>query len=433
MDLNLSRNFWTERDDLLLRLHELLFAANVVCAVGYGLSLYVSLSIVPWTPMNDAGYYFLRGALRVSDILHLGAANPVSSDAVARGESIIWNQTAIATTLVITVWSAASVVFLLVRGLNAGNHLTFRRIAAFAALFAGPAGCLVVRSLTLQWPSGLGPGEGPPERSLFWFLFYVFIGELFVFLVLFLAGRKHSISAWVSGSLLFLHSAWWGFFLFQSLPIYIRGARAVYLIHVVLWLIPSMGAAWLLYVWPGPATQPELSGKREIGKWTIFPAMFGTVALLALWLPSRSHAAAQPKDPKSAVIVLSRGPCFGSCPAYTISIHGDGAVEYQGQRFVKVTGKQTASLNSQDFANILHRLDQVHFFTLEDRAFAWCFDTSSVSITVSVDGKTKRVTSDAGCSGAKSGVQDEFVTAAHDIDQIVDSSRWVRCDGDCRQ
>jgi hypothetical protein len=142
---------------------------------------------------------------------------------------------------------------------------------------------------------------------------------------------------------------------------------------------------------------------------------------------------AQPKDPKSAVIVLSRGPCRGSCPAYTISIRGDGIVEYEGHRFVKVTGKQTASLNSQDFANIMNRLDQVHFFTLEDRAFAWCFDTSSVSVTLSVDGKTKTIASDSGCSGAKSGVQDEFVRAARDIDQIVDSLRWVRCDGDCRQ
>lgn len=430
MDLNRCRNFWAERDGLLLRLHELLFAANIASAVGYALSLYVSRSVAPWPPMNDEGYYFLRAALRLSDILHLGAANPVSTHAVARGESILWNQTAIGTTFVITVCSAAAVVLLLLRGLslNSGTHATFRRIAAFAALFASPTGCLVVRSLTLQWPSGLGTGEGPAESALFWFLFSIFVGELFVFLVLFLTGRKRSISAWVSGPLLLLHSALWGFFLFQSLPIYIRGARAVYLIHVVLWLIPSMGAAWLLYVWPGPGTQPELSGKSEIGKWTIVPAMFGTVALLVLWLPSRSHAVFQPKDPKSAVIVLSRGPCFGSCPAYTISIHGDGAVEYQGQRFVKVSGKQTASLNSQDFANILHRLDQVHFFTLEDRAFTWCFDTSSVSITVSVDGKTKSVVSDAGCSGAKSGLQDEFVRVTDDIDKIVGSSRWVRCD-----
>jgi hypothetical protein len=434
MDVNRRGKFWVGRGDILLAVQELLFSANIACAAAYALSLYVSRSVGPWTPLNDAGYYFLRGAVRVSDVLHLGAANPVSTHAVARGESILWNQTALATTFVVTVWSAAAVVLLLVRGLalRPENRTTFRRITGSAALFAAPACSLLVWRWTWTWPSGREPGTGPSPHALFWFLFSVFGGELASLFVLFLVSRKRAISGWASTFLILLHSVFWGFLLFPSLPIYLGRTPALYLIHVALWLIPSLGAVWLLYVWPGPAAVTELSGNKRVGKWTLIAAVLGVAALVAVWLPGKCHVMARTKDLNSAVIVLSRGTCLGTCPAYTISIHGDGAIEYMGERFVKVSGKQTASIASNDVMKILQRLDQAHFFALDDRAFAWCFDTSSVSIAVSVDGRTKSVVSDAGCTGAKSGVQDEFVTAADDIDQIVGSKRWVRCEGSCR-
>jgi hypothetical protein len=434
MDVNRSSTFWAGRGNILLALHELLFSANIACAAGYALSLYVSRTVGAWPPLNDARYYFLRGVVRVSDVLHLAAGNPVSTHAVARGESVPWNQTALVTTFVVTVWSAAAVVLLLVRGfaLRPENRTTFRRIAGSAALFAAPACSLAVWRRTWTWPSGLEPGEGPSPNAFFWFLFSVFVSELAIFFVLALVSRKHAISGWASGFLILLHSVFWGFFLFPSFPIYSRETRALYLIHVTLWLIPSMGAAWLLYVWPGPAAVTEESGKKRLGTWTLIVALVGVAALLVVWLPGKSHVMARTKDLNSAVIVLSRGTCFGTCPAYTISIHGDGAIEYMGERFVKVSGKQTASITRNDLMKILQRLDEAHFFALDDRAFAWCFDTSSVSIAVSVDGRAKSVVSDAVCTGAKSGVQDEFVTTADEIDKIVDSQRWVRCEGSCR-
>jgi hypothetical protein len=434
MDLKRSSKFWVGQGNILLALHELLFSANIACAAGYALSLYVSRTVGAWTPLNDAGYYFLRGVIRVSDVLHLGAANPVSTHAVARGGSVLWSQTALATTFVVTVWAASAVVLLLVRGLalRPENRTTFRHIAGCAALFAAPVCSLVIWKRTWMWPSGLELGEGPSPHAFFWFLFSVFAGELAGFFVLFLVSRKRAISGWASGLFILLHSVFWGFFLFPSFPIYLRGTRTLYLIHVTLWLIPSMGASWLLYVWPGPAAVTELSGKKRVGMWTLVAAMLGVAALLAVWLPGKSHLMARTKNLNSAVIVLSRGTCFGACPAYTISIHGDGAVEYMGERFVKVSGKQTASIARDDVTKILQRLDEAHFFALDDRAFAWCFDTSSVSIAVSVDRRTKSVVSDATCTGAKSGVQDEFVTAADDIDQIVGSKRWVLCEGSCR-
>jgi len=38
------------------------------------------------------------------------------------------------------------------------------------------------------------------------------------------------------------------------------------------------------------------------------------------------------------VIQFERSSCYGNCPAYRLTIHGDGRIEYNGIRFVKQIG-----------------------------------------------------------------------------------------------
>jgi hypothetical protein len=82
---------------------------------------------------------------------------------------------------------------------------------------------------------------------------------------------------------------------------------------------------------------------------------------------------------------------------------------------------------------VLRDLDRMDFFTTEDRAFRWCFDSASVSISVSVDGKQKRVTTDKCSLGPKGGPKATFLKIADEIDAIADSKQWVHCDGWCRK
>jgi Domain of unknown function (DUF6438) len=437
MDVTSTRKLWRGRGNLLLGLNQLFFSANIVCAAAYALSLYVDRSVSSWQPLNDSGYYFLRAAVRVNDVLHLlhlRADTRMAGNIADRGQFIFWDHTATATAFVATVCSMVAVILVLIEGLTliSGFRRVFRPLAGFLALFAAPAGYMLVWKVTWKWPTGFVPGQTSIEHGFFWFPFYVLAGELGAFFVLFLINRKRAISRWATGFLVLLHSAFWGAFLFSCLPIYLRESNAPYFIHVGLWLIPSLGAAWSLYVLPGPASAAALFGKGRIGPWSLIAAVLGAAALVILWRAGDSHACAQSKDINSAMVVLSRSSCFGSCPVYTITIHGDGAIEYVGSRFVKVGGKQIAAANSEAFATILQRLDQVHFFSLEDRAFARSFDSPGVSVAVRINGTSKSVASDAGCVGAESGAQAEFVQATNDIDKIVGSERWVRCEGRCR-
>jgi hypothetical protein len=141
-------------------------------------------------------------------------------------------------------------------------------------------------------------------------------------------------------------------------------------------------------------------------------------------------------DLRASVIELSRGPCFGNCPVYTVTISGAGDVEFEGKEWLfegnkRVEGddKQVAKITAEEFASVIAALNRAHFSDLDDRAFSWCFDTPTVAVTVSNGAWTRRVASDSYCAGARSGVQARFVEAAADIEKIVGTDRWVLCNG----
>ena len=203
--------------------------------------------------------------------------------------------------------------------------------------------------------------------------------------------------------------------------------------YVLLLAFPLSGIVWLLYCKLPNTDSCEITENGRAGRRTYVTAIFAVSVLLLVWLPSTGTSLAHPKNMESLTIQMSRGPCRGRCPVYTIAIHGNGLVEYAGERSVKVRGPETSAISREQIIAVLQSLDRAHFLALDDRAFAWCFDTSSVGILVSADGSTKRVVSDGYCDGAKSGAQAQFVNAASEIDEILDSKRWVRCDSSCRE
>jgi hypothetical protein len=76
---------------------------------------------------------------------------------------------------------------------------------------------------------------------------------------------------------------------------------------------------------------------------------------------------------------------------------------------------------------ILAGFDRANFFGLEDQALAWGYHTARVRVRISVEGKTKEVSSDMYYIGAKSGLQARFVDAAANLDRIIGTDRWVKC------
>ena len=406
----------------LLALHEVLFSLSVAFAFCNTFYLYLTLTRELWP---RSSYYLLRAAARVNGLLNLNSA-AVMTDRVAREFPSRWGQLGQELTVLVSVLGAGAILLLLLR-LSAGTWLyrvMLRGVAGPVTLFAAPAGWLLVQALTSKWPLAHWLPANPLWRTVW---LRVFAAELVFFCVLPVLSRRRTLSSAMCGTLLALHYALWIGILWPGSTVTVYGLFAPYLLLLI---FPLAGFVWLAYIKrPWPAVEASRGNRAGRGTWSL--ALLALASLLMVWGPSSNHSLAHSQDIRSLTLQLSRGPCYGPCPSYTLTIHGSGLVEYVGRREVKIRGLRTATITEEQLRSILRRLDDARFFALDDRAFAWCFDTPSVSVSLSLDGNSKRVVSDAGCVGAKSGLQAQFVRSTNDIDTIVGSERWVRCNGHC--
>ena len=68
-----------------------------------------------------------------------------------------------------------------------------------------------------------------------------------------------------------------------------------------------------------------------------------------------------------AVITMERTMCFGTCPAHSLAIHGNGTVNYEGFAFVAVTGSHTYQISKEKVEQLVCEFHRINYFSLEDR------------------------------------------------------------------
>lgn len=135
-------------------------------------------------------------------------------------------------------------------------------------------------------------------------------------------------------------------------------------------------------------------------------------------MPPRSVAPAQVEQ-----ITLERYRCLGFCPVYTLTISGEGRVDYDGKEFVAVTGAQSSTIDSAAVqalgnemvaAGYLDWADAYMDQDVTDHPYVY------TSLTLS-DGTTKRIEhyhGDLSAPEALAGLEDR-------IDETAGSSQWV--------
>jgi hypothetical protein len=408
--------------------HEAMLSLNIVYAFGYAILLYISNNQRLWIPRSDLGYYLSRSAVRVDDILGVESTAAVSTTAVGRFDYPV-HRIGLEFTLLVSIAGVAVLTFLLLRfwvGRSVYWFIT-GRLAVLSALFAGPACYLWISALTWKWGFAEASNAIPLWRTP---QLIIFTSEILILSILSLF-RRRPFGARLVISFLFLHYGFWMLVLWPSIPVFIYQPYTPYLL---VFAFPLAGITWLLYTNVRHTKTVENDGRARTQIWPMATAAAVVALLLIVWLPARKYNLADSKDTTSLKIDMSRGPCRGTCPEYTLRIHGDGLVEYDGAEFVKIKGHDASKISHEQLIRILRSLDRVGFTGLEDRAFNWCFDSSSVAVSVLVDGRAKQVVSDGGCVGAKSSPQDQFVQTARDIDVAVGSAKWILCDGGpCRR
>lgn len=137
-------------------------------------------------------------------------------------------------------------------------------------------------------------------------------------------------------------------------------------------------------------------------------------------------------------LTLERTVCYGSCPAYRITVFADGRVEYEGREFVKVAGTATKRLTASEIQQLRVELGKVNYFALRSRySFArdgcptvWTDNPAAIT-SVRRNGMVKSVHHYYGCrqqdrGSARGQPYPEYLTRfERRIDEIVGTTEWV--------
>ena len=157
----------------------------------------------------------------------------------------------------------------------------------------------------------------------------------------------------------------------------------------------------------------------------------GMLSVVALLLTSCQHTI-RVDNWDTFSVVLERTACFGTCPVYMVKIDGSGLVEYTGRLNVDVLASRTAKIEPNAVKNLVRSFNEVQFLGLRNNYSELCTDMPTTIITLSYDGKTKRVSNYyGGCEGEKTGPQVDLARLADQIDSTAGTAHWVKCTDGC--
>ncbi|HKE55166.1 MAG TPA: DUF6438 domain-containing protein [Pyrinomonadaceae bacterium] len=145
-----------------------------------------------------------------------------------------------------------------------------------------------------------------------------------------------------------------------------------------------------------------------------FSAVLGTILLMAFALLARTSTQQSTQTPdlgalpdsalSTVTISLERTVCYGNCPAYVLTLKGDGSVEYQGSKFVKVTGSQQGKFKTEVLKSLLTEFARANFLSMGDnyssttcKNCGFCTDMPAAITRLTVNGVTHSVDHYYGC------------------------------------
>lgn len=122
-------------------------------------------------------------------------------------------------------------------------------------------------------------------------------------------------------------------------------------------------------------------------------------------------------------IKLTRTYCYGMCPAYTVEVHGDGQVLFDGQGNVPALGRFRSHISREAVAKLLASFRKADYFSLQDEYVSMITDSPTCLTSIQFDGLTKSVKDYVGFTA---GMPEVVFQLERDIDQIARDKEWIR-------
>lgn len=165
-----------------------------------------------------------------------------------------------------------------------------------------------------------------------------------------------------------------------------------------------------------------------------------TLAIVTLALVAacrRNGELAAERAPAADSLVLERTLCYGSCPAYRLSIRGDGVIAFASRNPGDSTGTRTDSISPGQVAGLVQEARRLGFFTLppviaDDSTLCPLRATDHPTATLTIFGadSTQQVVDYHGCYSDHDRAVASRVRQLRQLemrmDSVAGSSRWAR-------
>ncbi len=124
-----------------------------------------------------------------------------------------------------------------------------------------------------------------------------------------------------------------------------------------------------------------------------------------------------------AMIRLSRGPCFGFCPVYEVTVLENGSVEYYGKYYVLKTGHARKQITQETIRILREAFEASGFFRLLPSCCNCVSITDAATVVIEYrgEGRSKRIEHYRGCLWAPRTLGD----LEEKIDDLVGTVEWV--------
>jgi hypothetical protein len=175
---------------------------------------------------------------------------------------------------------------------------------------------------------------------------------------------------------------------------------------------------------------PQLKG--EVSQWKFTPFEKHGKAVQAeveeyidLIPPERlpeNHVAAPILRPDSKVtITLERTGCYGTCPSYTVRLSTDGIV-FEGREFVAARGRHTNTVDPDEVRKLAKKFVGADFYSMDASYTASVTDNPGYSLSITIDGSTKKVDDYV---GSWVGMPAVITELENDVDSMARTDRWI--------
>lgn len=121
-------------------------------------------------------------------------------------------------------------------------------------------------------------------------------------------------------------------------------------------------------------------------------------------------------DPR---IEMFKGPCFGSCPVYKLTIYEGGVVAYEGQQFTNRIGLYTKLLDQTTYRNLIKDFESSNFWNFQNAYKAQIPDLATVTISFHDGEQSKSVK-------GKDGRPAKIMELEEKLTAIAESGGWEK-------